>query len=244
MEAVEPTPTPVAESPCTVPPTGLTIRQREFLRLYLLKGKPYFCFVKAFNCKTEDELAKARSYAYRLLNTAEMKAAIKVATESVRRSLRIEADALLREVCIIGKATMGDYFEFDSKGMPKMKPAEEISAEAQRAIQSIEQTETKTVHHHKDGTRTETVTVTTRVRLHDKIRALQMLMRHLGLDKPASPLESLLNALPLDLQHKVAEVLRSTFRRKGVVDEPPAVAPTAGQQLLNGYHPAAGAESN
>lgn len=247
MEPAEPTPAPAVDSPTRVGPNGLTDQQREFLRLYLVMGNGAKAWIKAFDCKADNEIAKARVYSYRLLKTKPVQEILKSVTSDSRRKLRLEAAKIIREIAAIANSTMGDYLNFDTPGFPKIKPGREISAESQKAIQSIEQIETKTVRNHQDGTSTETVEIRTRVRLHDKIRALQMLCRHLGLDKPASPLESLLNALPLDLQHKVAEVLRSTFRRKGLEGEPtaaPAPAGAAGQQLLNGYHPTTPPESN
>lgn len=41
---------------------------------------------------------------------------------------------------------------------------------------------------------------------------MQLVFRHLGLDMTVNPLEALLALLPLDLQHRVAEVLRSPLR--------------------------------
>jgi hypothetical protein len=61
------------------------------------------------------------------------------------------------------------------------------------------------------------------VRLFDKVRALDMLMRHLGLYEPPPPLEVLLSLLPPDLARLVRrELAKSVGASAGQVTDPRA----------------------
>lgn len=63
----------VSASPYRVPPTGLTAPQQEFVRVYLVTGSAHAAYVRAFAPLTQADRANARTYAYRLLKTAEVK---------------------------------------------------------------------------------------------------------------------------------------------------------------------------
>ncbi|QEL19168.1 terminase small subunit [Limnoglobus roseus] len=215
---------PVVEALHRVPPTGLTIQQREFVRLYLLKGSAYGAYLKAFSLTEPRDVANARAYAYRLLKTVEVKQLIRDSSEAVRKRLKINPHVLLQEATAVARSSAGDYFDFDRDGDPVPKPAREIDTVAQKAIKSITRTDRTIVHRHPDGTVTEERRVSTQFQLHDKMRAIQLLFRHMGLDEKVNPLEALISILPLELQHRVAEVLRTSYRRKSKVDVPPPPA--------------------
>lgn len=203
----------------------LSVQEREFVRLYVLTANAYGSFIKAFPPQTPKEAAIARSACYRVMKREHIADAIKAAKSIVRRRMRLDASRYLSRTALIANAEIGDFYDFDVDGTdPKPRPCRDIPAEMRAAIKEIHRTESRYTHKTPDGTITEETRVGTRFVLHDVLRAQKMLYEHLGLNKPVNPLEDLLKLLPLDLQHQVAERLRTAFRGGPVVGEPPAIA--------------------
>lgn len=225
MDAPERPSTPAVESArqaAPEPDDHLTEQQQEFVRLYLLTGKAYPAYVKAFMCETPAELKRAGTYCYRLLKSVEIREALNRVVGHLKRRYRVDPGAALREVIVVAMSSMGDYLDFDTAGVPQFRPGRDVHERAQRAIKGIERVENRYSTTAPDGTVTERIQVRTKIVLHDKLKAMSLLFKHLGLDKTVNPLEGLIALLPLELQHRVGEVLRSPVREDG---KPPASKP-------------------
>ena len=118
---------------------------------------------------------------------------------------------------IVAYSDVTDYRIDPATGWVEVRPG--VPKEALRAVKSVKAK--STVRSVKVGGQSETVTEWTgEIVLHDKLKAAELLCRHLGLTSTDLPdLEVLLNRLPT----KVANVLRK------VLSQTPAPAPFPGE---------------
>ncbi len=144
----------------------LTERQQRFVQHYLA-------------CGNGAEAARRAGYSRRssigiasyLLRRPPIEAAIAAANEERARTLRIDAEHVLGEWARLGFADIGAFVACDANGRLVPKPFAELSADARAAIAEI------TISEGKDGTSR------VKLKMHDKLRALSALGKHLGLDK-------------------------------------------------------------
>lgn len=108
-------------------------------------------------------------YADKLMAQPLVRAAITERIEEMTRKMELSAYVVLREVANIAKSTMADYISFDGLGDPQFQLSK-CTPEQLSAIQSIEVEEN-----------TFTGKKKTKFKLHPKLQALDMLMKHLGL---------------------------------------------------------------
>ena len=146
----------------------LTAKQRRFVEEYLVDVNGAAAARRAgFSVRS------AERQAVELLNKTHVAAAIALAMDERARRCGIKADRVLKELARIAFADIGDVF--DERG--RLRPAAEIPEDARRAVASLE-TVTRFGGRGEDGEQTG---VTCRVRLFDKVAALALLCRHLGL---------------------------------------------------------------
>jgi phage terminase small subunit len=100
--------------------------------------------------------------------------------EARRMPIRIEADRVLLEYARIAFADIGRIADWNAKGL-RIKPKHRIARDDAAAIADLDM---------PPGTRL-------RLRLHDKVYALDMLARHLGLLEPRMPGRALTQAAPV-----------------------------------------------
>lgn len=108
-------------------------------------------------------------YADKLMAQPLVRAAITERIEELARKMEISAFIVLKEVGNIAKSSMADYLSFDAIGDPTLK-LHLCTPEQLAAIQSIEIEENMATGKRK-----------TKFKLHPKVQALDMLMKHLGL---------------------------------------------------------------
>ncbi|MCK5604346.1 terminase small subunit [Candidatus Pacearchaeota archaeon] len=84
--------------------------------------------------------------------------------------LDITADKVLAEIASIAFAKTTDYLEYDDEGNVTMKSSDEVDG---RPIKSVERRIVSTDE--------ETTTEVFKFKLHDKLKALELTMKHLGL---------------------------------------------------------------
>ena len=139
--------------------------------------------------------AAARVGASRLRKLPAVAAEIKAGRAAQRRRTRLDADRLLRELAAVAFSDIGDLFDADGRPLPTHL----IDPVTRGTIASL--TVTRTVSASGD------VTETFRVRFWDKLRALELLARHLGYGRPRPPLEAVLAALPERMRGDVMAAL-------------------------------------
>ena len=141
---------------------SLTPKQTRFIEEFLLDLNATAAAIRAGYSKRT-----AKQKAWKLRETPEIKAAITTAIEARSKRTEITADQVLEELAKIGFANSGDFFEWGPDGI-KVKPKADLTPEQQAAVAEVSETKTK-----EGGT--------VKVKLHDKVAALDKIGRHLGM---------------------------------------------------------------
>ena len=143
--------------------------------------------------------AAARTNAGRLLALPAVAREVRAGRAAQRRRTRISADRVLRELAAIAFSDIGDLFDSDGRPIP----VHQLDPATRRAIAAV-----------STGRVNDPAGVVSEkfhVRFWDKLRALELLARHLGLDRPLTPLAALLEALPARLRADVAAALSAAL---------------------------------
>lgn len=140
--------------------SGLNDRQRIFVEEYLIDRNATQAAIRAgYSQKT------AYSIGQRLLKKVEIQEAIKKRTEARIRRTDITADFVLTEIMKVASADASDFVTVGKRNRVQIIPTEEISKDKLAALSGV-----------KRGKNGEL-----EVKLYDKLRALEMLGKHLGL---------------------------------------------------------------
>jgi phage terminase small subunit len=116
--------------------------------------------------------SSAAEIGYENLRKPQIARAISEAFKARGERTRVSQDQVVREIAKSGFATILDVAEWTTDGV-RFKGSDEIPPEAAGAIKSVKSVTTTL----EDGT----IRVTREIVLHDKIRALELLGRHLGI---------------------------------------------------------------
>lgn len=155
----------------------LSVLEREFLSNYLsgppgVRGSAYRALVLTTNEEPSDKL---KQRAARILGKSSVKREIlrwmakhEIATDKVLEEVRRLAFSDLREVAVWGPNGV------------EIRPSSEISAEGAGAIASISESSRTTTRETSAGP-SEVVDRVVKVKLHDKLGALTLLSKHLGI---------------------------------------------------------------
>lgn len=122
----------------------------------------------------------ARQQGCRLLAMPEVAEAVAAGQRRKQAKLEITADRVLRELALIAFADLGDCTQVNAAGDVQVLPLDSMRPEARRAIGELTQTVTES---RVDGERV-VEKVRTTIKHHSKVQALQMLVKHLGLEAP------------------------------------------------------------
>lgn len=140
---------------------ALTARQRRFVDEYLVDLNATQAAIRAgYSPKTAGAIGAE--------NLSKPEIADAIADAKAKRSERTEItiDRVLKELAAIGFANAGDYFEWGPEGIT-LRSKDDLTREQQSAVSEVSETVTKA------GS-------TVRVKLHDKVSALEKIGRHLG----------------------------------------------------------------
>jgi phage terminase small subunit len=119
--------------------------------------------------------------ASQLLTYPNVQAELQKAFKARAARLEISQDWVLNELRIIAAANLEDYYWIDpDTGAIRAKPFEQMPAGASRALQAI--SEDRVI---KEDAKGDRVTVYDKInfKLHDKIKALELIGKHLGMFK-------------------------------------------------------------
>lgn len=139
----------------------MTDKQKRFADEYIIDLNATRAYKVAYPNVKNDETAKAA--ASRLLTNVNVKAYIDNLIDERAKRTEVTQDRVVKELAKIGFAKITDYVEVDYKGFLNIKPTQEIEVEKIGAIASI-----------KQGTNG------IEIKLNDKVKALELLGKHLG----------------------------------------------------------------
>ncbi len=149
----------------------------------------------------------APRYAKYLLRQAEVANAIEARVVAHEGVLRVSADRVLAELALIAFADMRRYVTIED-GALALVPSAELAPGEAGAIAFLAPA----------GPRAGA-----RIRLHDKIRALRALMKHLGLMEQRTFVD------PQEQNRKATEIFARLFREAGVEPPPGFLLPPPGK---------------
>ncbi|MBA4187578.1 MAG: hypothetical protein C0467_06120 [Planctomycetaceae bacterium] len=172
-------------------PRGLTPQHEAFIAEYLLTGKQVHSYRHAF---PGTSYGTAATLAGRLLKKVEIQKELDAARSDSKRAFQVKFRKVLEKFATLGFSDIGDVVDLTDPDRPRLKPREEIPAEARRAIKSIG----RTAHG-------------VRVTMHDQNAALKVLASHLGISTEITPLDALLAGLPAALREQVRQALAGTL---------------------------------
>lgn len=138
---------------------GLTEKQARFCEEYLQDLNATQAAIRAgYNAKT------ARSQGSTLLTNPNVSAYIQRLREEQKKRSQITSDWVIQQLVDIATADAGDYTRIDSKGGIKYTPTDSLSKAQRSAISSIEPT-----------------MAGPKIKTYDRIRALELIGKHLGI---------------------------------------------------------------
>lgn len=153
---------------------GLTPKQELFAREYLVDLNATQAAVRSgYSAKT------AEVQGCRLLRNAQVKRAVEAARQLRENKAIMAREEILKELSLIGRSDVADYMTIDEGGAIKHKPFGEMPEGASRALESIE--ENRTIRESSDGKDSNIVNDKVKFKLHDKLRALELLGKNIGL---------------------------------------------------------------
>ncbi len=177
---------------------GLTLQERKLIEEYLVD----------FNVRRAMESAGYEKYssslAYSILTRPHIKRMIELRKEELKRELAVDQGRMVREYLNIAYAKTTDYFTIDESGFSKFKNWDDLSEDQKAAVSEV-----------SFGINKETgQRYITRIKLFDKMRALEGLAKHLGFfekdnQQRRSDINVTLEQVLMELPGEVADAVRS-----------------------------------
>lgn len=176
----------------------LTEKQKRFVTEYLVDLNATQAAIRAgYSPKSASRIA------VELLNKTQVSAELQKRQTTLRNKLEITQEKVLEELAAIAFANGADFAMVTRSGIVRIIPTEELPEEKRRAIASI-----------KEGQ------WGTEVKTHDKVRALELLGKHLGVfDNGASA--------AAEQENNIFEVIDQSTREELDTSEIPEIEPPA-----------------
>ena len=160
--------------------------------------------VPVHDCKLEAYSEKSASrIAIELLNKTHVSAEIQKRQAKLRGKLEITQERVLEELAAIAFANGTDFATITHNGLVRLTPTDEVPEEKKKAVASI-----------KEGQ------YGTEIKLHDKVRALELLGKHLGVFDTN-------NGSANEQENNIFEVIEESTREEIGTDEIPEIEPPA-----------------
>jgi phage terminase small subunit len=184
----------------------MNAKQERFIQEFLLDLNATQAAVRAgYSRKT------AAEQAFALLRKPQIRKAIDEATDERAARTQADQDAVIRRLVAVAFADLGDFSQWDAEGNLTITPFEELDPEKRQAIKDV--TTSVTTRQGRSGE--IVVSAKTTLRLHDSLKALEMLCRHLGMFMDRSKVE-IDGALGLG---QLFEEVRKKARESGLSSE-------------------------
>jgi phage terminase small subunit len=153
---------------------SLNAKRRKFVREYLLDLNATQAAIRAgYSRKTAGEIG------HRLLKKVEIKKAIQRGMDAKAKRYEISQRRILEELAIVAYSDLKHYMDIDpDTGAIRAKGFEDMPEKTSRALRAIK--EDRVIKEDADGHK---VTVFDKIRfeLHDKLKALELLGKHIGM---------------------------------------------------------------
>lgn len=150
---------------------GLTTYQQSFVDEYMIDLNQSQALIRA---GFKGKLSSAKSAATRIIKEVNVKREIQRRMKERSERTQITADRVLRELAVIGFHDIKEIFD----GKNNLREICELTGDSSRAIASIE------IEIDKIGIRE--ISTTKKIKMHDKIRALQLIGNHIGMFKEST----------------------------------------------------------
>jgi len=145
---------------------GLTPKQRRFVQEYLKDLNATKAATRAgYSAKTAEHIG------YQLLQKTTVQEQIQKAQEKIAAKSEKTVDDIVRELTRLAFSNMSEYVEFGGKKGLVIKDISEMGEDAKRCVSEVSITKSK------GGGRLA-------FKLYDKVKALELLGRYLGAEKP------------------------------------------------------------
>lgn len=190
-------------APATAPARPLTARQRQFVAEYLIDQNGTAAYRRAY---PKASYNTARTEAARLLANPCIRDEVETAQRDLEEGCRVDAERVVRELGFIAFSDIRDLFQ----GNWRPRSWEDIPPATRRAVAAMK---VRVVRRRRIGCGDDAVEETVElieVRMANKVRALDMLARQLGLYQELPPLEVVLARLPAELARQVRMALATT----------------------------------
>jgi len=188
MKSIKPTPTPwggkivpktaencpqtLSEPSKPAPNPTLTVKQQRFVKEYLIDLNAAGAARRAGYSKRT-----ARQMGTENLSKPYIRAIIDAEIEARKVRLSVKADQVIQELAIIAFAGIKDFVEIDASGAIKARPLDSLGEGKSKAIKRVKDNRVNKSTSEGGTSRKGTF----QIELHDKVRCLELLARHLGL---------------------------------------------------------------
>jgi phage terminase small subunit len=204
------------------PPPKLTAKQADFVAEYFAARKNgTVAYHRVYDCS----LDSARTRASELLAKPNIQAAISLEEIRVRSLHEDKLNTVVEELLKIALSDIGDVLDIAKGGLRK-----NIRPEARQAIGSLEVSVEVPKGRKKKGKQSKPVVVVTKVRMHDKLRAIDQMCRIFGLYNDPLPLEKLLGLLPPELGTRLRQLVGQQLQERSAEVIPIADKPNEPNQ--------------
>lgn len=150
---------------------GLTPKQELFVYEYLKDLNGQNAYKRAYGDNLSDEVARANGS--RLLTNDNVKKAIDEKKEEILNKYGVSVEKIISELCKIAGSDITDYISFDGDDVI-FKPSDEVDGSLISEVSS-----NKTITRSgKDGDEDITERINMKIKLHDKMKALELLGKY------------------------------------------------------------------
>lgn len=147
---------------------GLTPKQEKFATVYIETGNASEAYRQSYDASAMNDNTVGKA-AHELLKNPKVAGRIEELRAEHRERHKVTVDRIVEEFSHVAFADAGDFYDWGPDGVT-VKPKEQLTDAQRRAVAVVEQTVTEA-----GGT--------IRVKLHNKVDALEKLARHLGMFK-------------------------------------------------------------
>ena len=151
----------------------------------------------------------AQEIASQLLARPDIRELVAEGQKEIMERTQTFQDNAVAELKIVGFSNLADFLTVKDGGIVEQKPFNELTKEQTKCIKKIKQTVRSS--HSADGTILHQTAVI-EIELHDKLKALELLGRHLGMFNDTLRLEG---ALPLTISFEVAPPVADIIITRG-----------------------------
>lgn len=159
---------------------GLNLKQIKFIEAYLVEMHAAKAAIEAGYSKRS-----ASTIGHMLLKKANVQAEIERRRSISAEKAQITVDRVLAEYARIGFANMGDFMTWDDEVGTALVSSKKLPEDKKAAVQKIKVTKRR---NYERGQLLDE-TIETEIRLHDKIKALDSIAKHLGMFETEEQIE-------------------------------------------------------